>query len=409
MNDVWITGMGIVSPLGAGLEAHRAALAASQCGIRYIHQFPTDRFPVRIAGEIPDPELPHAAAGRTSILLERALDQAFEDAGLDLASASPRRALSCALGKQTVRLETLAAALSAPESDPAAEPPRWPREFVCDWERREPASELDRLARRAGALGPAYCCYTACASGNDALGMGKRLIERGEADVVVAAAADCQVNPLSLLEFDLLDALAQGEPERACRPFDRQRTGFVVGEGAAVLVLESAPHARRRRARARGYLSGYGSALDCFGLTKCHPQGRGAAMAIAAALADAGRRPEEVGYINAHGTGTVLNDRAESAAIYHVWGAGARRLPVSSTKSMTGHLIAAASAVEAVLTLLALEMQLLPATLNYATPDPECDLAVVATPRSAEFRVAMSNGFGFGGQNSALVLEAPLP
>ncbi len=406
MNSVWITGMGVISPLGAGLEAHRIALREASCGIRYIRQFPTERFPVRIAGEVCDPTLPHAAAGRASVLLERALQEAFADAGLSLSEPSPRRALSCALGKQTVRLETLAAALAAPETDLAQEPPRWPPTFVRDWEEREPARQLDHLAGYAGALGPAYCCYTACASGNDALGMGKRLIERGEADMVVAAAADCQVNPLSLLEFDLLDALAQGEPEHACRPFDRERTGFVVGEGAAVLVLEAAEHARRRRARARGRLTGYGSALDCFGLTKCHPQGRGAALAMAAALADARRRPEEIGYINAHGTGTILNDRAESAAITRVWGT-AGSVPVSSTKSMTGHLIAAAAAVEAVLTLLALDEQFLPATLNYSTPDPECPLAVVAQPRAARFQAAMSNGFGFGGQNSALILEAP--
>lgn len=409
MNDVWITGMGVVSPLGEGLESHRIALREARCGIRYIRQFPTEHFPVRIAGEIADPGLPQAAAGRAAVLLERALHEAFTGAGLSAAEASPRRALSCALGKQTVQLETLAEALAAPGTAPAADPPRWPREFVCDWERREPARELARLAQQAGALGPAYCCYTACASGNDALGMGKRLIERGEAEVVIAAAADCQVNPLSLLEFDLLDALAQGEPEVACRPFDRERTGFVVGEGAAVLILEAAKHARQRGARSYGRLSGYGSALDCFGLTKCHPQGRGAALAMQAALTDAGKRAEEVGYINAHGTGTVLNDRAESAAIHRLWGAAARNLPVSSTKSMTGHLIAAASAVEAVLTLLALEQQLLPATLNYTTPDPECELAVVTEPRPMRFESAMSNGFGFGGQNSALVLEAPRP
>lgn len=269
---------------------------------------------------------------------------------------------------------------------------------------------LVRLAVSGGAGGPLYSSYTACASGNDAIGLGKRLIERGEADVVIAGATDAQVHPLSLLEFELLSALSHEPAERACRPFDRERTGFVVGEGAAVVILEEAGHAHRRGAAALAELAGYGSSLDCYGLTKCHPQGRGAALAIRAALADAGLEPDAIGYLNAHGTGTVLNDQAEAAAIHQVWGGQAANLPVSSTKAMTGHLLTAASAVEAVITLIALEDGILPPNLNHQNPDAECDLNLVTKPaRKAPLDIAMSNGFGFGGQNSSLILRAASP
>ncbi len=419
MNRVVITGMGVISPLGLDLETTRTALFAGASGIRHIRQFDARQFPVRIAGEVNDPTLPDASAPglpRMRALAQRAVQSALADAGLPAAAwdaadgvrpdRHPHHALAWSLGKQSLNVAQLADAISGLSHPPQIQAAGWPAEFIQEWEDREPAAWLRELGQATGAAGPAYCCYTACASGNDALGIGKRLIERGEADLVLAGAADSQVQPLSLLEYDLLDALAQGEPEQACRPFDRWRSGFVVGEGAAVLVLESEEHARRRGARLRGRLTGYGSALDCYGLTKCHPEGRGAAQAIEAALADAGRSPAEIGYINAHGTGTVLNDRAESAAIHRVWGARATRIPVSSTKAMTGHLIAAASAVEAVLTLLALQEKVLPPTLNYSVPDPECELAIVRTVQPLEFHIAMSNGFGFGGQNSALILEA---
>ncbi len=417
MNRVVITGMGVISPLGLDLESTRTALFAGVSGIRHIRQFDARQFPVRIAGEVNDPTLPDASAPglpRMRALAQRAVHSALADAGLPgavwKAGARPaghsRHALAWSLGKQSLNVEQLANAISGLTTTPQIQATGWPAGFIEEWEEREPAAWLRELRLATGAAGPAYCCYTACASGNDALGIGKRLIERGEADLVLAGAADSQVHPLSLLEYDLLDALAQGEPEQACRPFDRWRSGFVVGEGAAVLVLESEVHARNRGARLRGRLTGYGSALDCYGLTKCHPEGRGAAQAIEAALADAGRSPAEIGYINAHGTGTVLNDRAESAAIHRVWGARATRIPVSSTKAMTGHLIAAASAVEAVLTLMALQEKVLPPTLNYSVPDPECELAIVRSTQPLDFQIAMSNGFGFGGQNSALILEA---
>ncbi len=396
-----ITGAGILSPIGNGQAATRVALAEGRSGIAPIRAFATAGLPVSCAGEVRDPALP-GDLSRPWAMAERALAEAFADAGLPLppaagARSDPRRAVSFATGKPTVPLAAVARGVGRAELEAAR--------GVHD-----PGLVLERVARASAAGGPLYSSYTACASGNDAIGLGLRLIERGDADLVVAGATDAQVHPLSLLEFELLSALSHEPAERACRPFDRARTGFVVGEGAAVVILEEAQAARRRGARVRALVAGYGASMDGYGLTKCHPQGRGAAVAIRAALADAGLEPAAIGYVNAHGTGTVLNDQAEAAAIRAVWGPATARLPVSSTKAMTGHLLTAASAVEAVITLLALEQELLPPNLNFEHPDPDCELNLVTrTGQRAAFTAAMSNGFGFGGQNSSLILRRPDP
>ncbi|HET9783471.1 MAG TPA: beta-ketoacyl-[acyl-carrier-protein] synthase family protein [Terriglobales bacterium] len=396
----WITGAGAISPLGTGMAAHQAALAAGRGGIGPITAFPSEGFPIACVGEVHDAALPTGSA-RPEAMAQHALDEALASAGLS-AAPDPRRAMAFAIGKPTLELLPLA------QRSPGAPPPRALAATHPQIERErahwDMPALLDRLAARAGATGPRYACYTACASGNDALGLGLRLIERGVADVVIAGGTDAQVHPLSLLEFELLSALSHGPAESACRPFDRDRTGFVVGEGAAVVVLESEAHARRRGVSPRAVLAGYGSSMDAYGLTKCHPQGRGAAQAMRAALADAQLPAEAVDYINAHGTATLLNDQAEAAAIQQVWGAAAERLPVSSTKAMTGHLLTAASALEAVLTLIAIEQQLLPPNLNFHNPDPDCRLHIVTEPRPARVRAAMSNGFGFGGQNASILL-----
>ena len=397
----WITGAGAISPLGTGMAAHQAAVAAGRGGIGAITAFPAQGFPIACAGEVRDATLPSGSA-RPEAMAQRALEEALLSAGLDGAAPDPRRALAFAIGKPTLELVPLARrslGIAQPQALAAAHP-----EMERERAHWDMPALLDRLAARAGAAGPRYACYTACASGNDALGLGLRLIERGAADVVITGGTDAQVHPLSLLEFELLSALSHGPADNACRPFDRNRTGFLVGEGAAVVVLESEAHARRRGASPRAVLSGYGSSMDAFGLTKCHPQGRGAAQAMRAALADAQLPADALDYLNAHGTATVLNDQAEAAAIQQVWGAAAGRLPVSSTKAMTGHLLTAASALEAVLTLIALEQQILPPNLNFQNPDPDCRLHIITEPRPARVRAAMSNGFGFGGQNASIIL-----
>ncbi|HWG37203.1 MAG TPA: beta-ketoacyl-[acyl-carrier-protein] synthase family protein [Terriglobales bacterium] len=403
-----ITGVGVLSPLGRGFDATRDALAAGRSGIAPIRAFDAAGFPVLCTGEVTDASIPRGSA-RQAAMADIALAEALAHARLEVpAAADSRRAVSFAFGKPTVDLELLSA--TAPAWRAACDPDLLPRQVPALEAARakaDPAALLRRLGVAVSAGGPMYSSYTACASGNDALGLGKRLIERGEADVVIAGATDAQVHPLSLIEFELLSALSHEPAPTACRPFDRQRTGFVVGEGAAALVLESAQHARARGAQPLARIAGYGSSLDCFGLTKCHPQGRGAAQAIRAALADAGVLPAQIEYVNAHGTGTVLNDQSEAAALHAVWGEAVARLPVSSTKAMTGHLLTAASAIEAVITLAALRDGLLPPNLNFEHPDPECRLNLVTAPRRrAPLAYAMSNGFGFGGQNSSLILAA---
>ncbi len=407
--EVWISGVGVVSALGVGVAAHRAALAAGRGGINWIRHFPSSGFPVRIAGEAPAAGLP-PGPGRLHYFAAVALAEALDQAALPRPEGGDdaARAVVWAVGKPALPVDAMAGWAATGKGWDWSE---LRRRYIRSLQEKQltPADLLRRLARAGGAGGRRVACYTACASGNDALGMGKRMIERGEAEVVLAGGADSQVDPLSLLEFELLAALAHpapGEdPATVCRPFDQRRSGFVVGEGAGALVLESEDHLRRRGGEPLARLAGYGSSLDAFGLTKCHPEGRGAAAAMRAALADAGATPTAVDYINAHGTGTVLNDRAEAAAIHRVFGAAAREVAISSTKAMTGHLIAAASAVEAVLSVLGLEDGFIPPSLNYRDPDPECDLNVVTgRGRRGPVRMVLSNGFGFGGQNACVVL-----
>jgi len=408
MRDVVITGAGVISPLGNGVPATRQALITGLNGVRRIQTFDISGFPIQSAGEVDGAGLPTGNA-RPEALAERALAEALASAGLPAPGAaefSHRWAASFAIGKPTVDLELLLHQRARWEQDPSAEGVRrLLPELVASRDQWDPAALAARLARRAGAGGRVFSCYTACASGNDALGLGKRLIERGEADVVIAGGADCQVHPLSMLEFDLLSALSREAPDRASRPFDRNRSGFVIGEGAAMLVLEARDHAVKRGAPVRARLAGYGLSLDGYGLTKCHPEGKGAAQAMQAALDDARLTTADIGYINAHGTATVLNDAAETAAVRRVWGEAAKSVPISSTKSLTGHLLTAASAVEAVFSLLALEGNFLPVNRNYETPDPDCDLDIIhGQTRFAPLRAVMSNGFGFGGQNASLIL-----
>lgn len=265
-----------------------------------------------------------------------------------------------------------------------------------------------QIAIHAGAKGPNLCTVTACATGTHSLGDAFRIIARGDADVMLAGGSEAALCPLGIAGFIASRALStrNDEPQKASRPFDRERDGFVMGEGAAVLVLESLEHALARGAHIYGEIAGYGATSDAYHITAPAPEGEGAQRAMQAAMRDAGIKPEEVQYINAHGTSTEYNDKYESQAIQAVFGEHAESLAVSSTKALTGHMLGAAGAVEAAISLMALENQIVPGTYNYEIPDPECTLDYVPNEaRALELRYVMSNSFGFGGHNGVLVMK----
>jgi 3-oxoacyl-[acyl-carrier-protein] synthase II len=262
---------------------------------------------------------------------------------------------------------------------------------------------------RFGARAANYSIASACATGAHAIGEALQILRQGRADVVVAGGCEAALTPLSLAAFARMGALSarNDDPQAASRPFDKDRDGFVFGEGAGVVVLETADHARSRGARPLARLTGYGATGDAFHVTQPDPEGRGATAAMELAIADARVTPENVDYINAHGTSTPYNDRVETMAIKQALGNEAKRIPITSTKSQTGHLLGAAGAVEVVASTLILREGVIPRTINLDTPDPDCDLDYVADgPREEKLKVAISNSFGFGGQNACLVIEA---
>jgi 3-oxoacyl-[acyl-carrier-protein] synthase II len=257
------------------------------------------------------------------------------------------------------------------------------------------------------AQGPNFNCLTACAASSQAVGEATEIIRRGDADAMLSGGAHSMIHPLGVTGFNLLTALSTSndEPTKASRPFDRLRDGFVLGEGAAIVVLEELEHARRRGARIYGEILGYGSTADAYRITDIHPEGRGAIGCMRMALRDAQLDPSAVHYVNAHGTSTSVNDRVETVACKAVFGERARETPVSSTKSMMGHLIAAAGVTEMIVCLMAIRDNVLPPTINYENPDPECDLDYIPNvAREARCDVALNNSFGFGGQNITLAI-----
>lgn len=403
---VAITGLGLVSPLGVGVEASWQALLAGEGAVGPIRRFDPAGLPVRFGAEAPvvawPAALPEAplSADLKARLTAAAVVQALEQAGLPLLPPCADPRLGVCVGSEAGRppLDRLHAALRQGGPPAAAElavlAPEMPTRLA---------------AAIAGAGGPSSTVSTACTSSAQAIGEGLLRIRRGEVDAMLVGGVDVLVDPLMLLGFAMLGALStrNEDPARSSRPFDLHRDGFVLGEGAGFLVLESPQRARERGARILGELRGYGCSSNAWRITDSPPDGRGAALAMAAALEDAGLRPADVGYINAHGTSTPQNDRSESAAIERVFGPGGGGVPVSSTKGAMGHLVAACGAVEAILALLATRDGRLPPTLNLEQPDPDCPLnhirgAAIRHPA----RVALSNAFGFGGCNASLVLGA---
>jgi 3-oxoacyl-[acyl-carrier-protein] synthase II len=405
---VVVTGLGALTPVGNTAEEFWTSLTQGRSGIGPITRFDTAEFSTRIAGEVRnfdplawvdkkearrlDPFLQYAIAGAA---------MAVEDAALDTNRIEATRfgvLIGSGIGGITTLLETHQVLLS---KGPDRVSPFFIPMMIINM-----ASGL--VSMRIGAKGPNSSVATACATGNHAIGDAFKLIQRGEADVMIAGGSEAIVVPLCIAGFSSLKALStrNDEPTRASRPFDADRDGFVCGEGAGVLVLEALDHAQRRDARIYAELVGYGLTGDAHHMTAPDPEGDGAARAMAGALKDGGLAPETVGYINAHGTSTPYNDRFETMAIKRVFGDHARHLAVSSTKSMTGHLLGAAGGIEAIATVLALHHGVLPPTINYETPDPECDLDYVPNQaRKQDVEVAVSNAFGFGGTNATLAFR----
>ncbi|MFM9024264.1 MAG: beta-ketoacyl-[acyl-carrier-protein] synthase family protein [Planctomycetaceae bacterium] len=419
---VVVTGMGCVTPLGARVDQLWKNLVAGASGVGYTTNFDASRFPTRISAEVRDWDI--ADEGRDAGIWSRvhrhtrfaggAALQAMRDAGLPAGlPADPTRLgvyLGSGEGNQDFAafMRMMAAALHGETLDVAG----FTKEGL---ETLQPLSEVEQdpnmpaahVASLFDAQGPNLNCLTACAASSQAIGEAVELVRRGEADVMLSGGTHSMIHPFGITGFNLLTALStrNDEPRRASRPFDNDRDGFVIGEGSAMVVLEELEHARRRGATIHGEILGYGSTADAYRITDTHPEGRGAAACIGLALADAGLAPAAIGYINAHGTSTSVNDRVETLAIKKVFGELAYKTPVSSTKSMMGHLIAAAGATELIVCMLAIRDGILPPTINYETPDPECDLDYVPNQaREATCDVALSNSFGFGGQNISLIV-----
>jgi 3-oxoacyl-[acyl-carrier-protein] synthase II len=413
---VVVTGLGTLNPLGNDPTTTWAAIRAGRSGIGPITLFDASDYETRIAGEVkgfdPVAHFGRKETRRMARLTQLALaaaGQALADAGLaEETEFLGRNSVSNFRHRTGVVVGSGMGALDpiheAAETLAARGPGRLSPFFVPMMLADTPAA-LISIAH--GLTGPNLAVYSACASGNNALGEAAAMIRRGAADVMLAGGAEACILPLGLAGFGVMGAIStrNDAPQRASRPFDAGRDGFVVSEGAALLVLEERDHALARGATLYGELLGYGSSADAFHITRPGEAGEGAAAAMRAALADAGLTAADVDYVNAHGTSTPLNDRAETAAIKNVFGERAYGLPVSSTKSMTGHLLGAAGALEAILCLLALRDGLIPPTINYEQPDPACDLDYVPNAaRPAALRVVMSNAFGLGGHNATLVL-----
>jgi 3-oxoacyl-[acyl-carrier-protein] synthase II len=404
---VVVTGLGLITPLGIGVEKTWSALCAGKSGVRRITKFDPSAHACQIAGEVTDfnpadyiekkeikkmDTFIHYAVGASQM--------AVDDAGLKVTEENADR-VGVYIGSGIGGLP----AIEAYHKVLLDKGPDRVSPFFIPMVIINLAS--GQVSMRIGARGPNSCAVTACATGNHCIGDAFRIIQHGEADAMVAGGTEAAITPLCVAGFASAKALStrNDEPERASRPFDKERDGFVLGEGAGVLVLEELESARRRGARIYAEILGYGRTADAHHITAPPEDAAGAVRCMRLALQDAGLSPEAIGYVNAHATSTMA-DRIETIAIKQVFGAHARRLAVSSTKSMTGHLLGAAGGVEAVFSILAIHRGVLPPTINQDVPDPECDLDYIPNAaRRADVRTVLSNSFGFGGVNACLILS----
>ena len=405
---VVVTGLGTVNPLGNNVKDFWRAIKAGENGIEVLDRFETKNFDTRIAGQVKDfaadKILETKEARRMDRFTQYAMVSSIEamaQAGLKPGDADPER-FGIILGNGIGGIETLELALGKISlKGPQAIHPLTVPMMISN-------EAPGNIAIRFRAFGPCFCVVTACASSNDAIGDAWRFIRDGTADVMIAGGTEAPLTPLGLAGFIKLQAVStrNDDPSRASRPFDRDRDGFVIAEGAGILVLEELEHARRRGAHIFAEVAGYGATCDANHLTAPHPQGRGAIRAMQIAVESAGLQPTDVDYVNAHGTSTPINDPIETRAIKSVFGEHARKLKVSSTKSMHGHLLGAAGGVEAIVSVKAILDQFFPPTRNLDQADPECDLDYVPHKGyEGRIRTAISNALGFGGHNSVVLFQ----
>jgi 3-oxoacyl-[acyl-carrier-protein] synthase II len=419
---VVVTGMGLITPLGIGVEENWESLVNGRSGIGRLTQFDASGYPTKIAGQVKGFNAEKMVGRRddcgslgvhTQFSLAAAR-MAYDDSGLKECALDPARIgvyLGCGEGDPNFMwlAHRICESLEAGTVNMGTFLRRGietlnPRKDI----EYEPNKPVYHIANMYNAQGPNSNCLTACAASAQAVGEAACMIARGDADVMFAGGAHSMIHPMGLAGFNLLTAIStrNDDPEKASRPFDLKRDGFVLAEGAGILILEEERYARKRGARIHGEVLGYGCSSDAYRITDIHPEGRGAAQAMQNAMRDAGIRPEQVDYINAHGTSTQVNDRVETLAIKKVFLEHSKKVAVSSSKSMMGHLIAAAGAVEAAVCLLTIGRSVITPTINHEFPDPDCDLDYVPNrARESSVHIALSNSFGFGGQNVCLVLS----
>jgi len=409
MKRVVVTGLGAVTPVGNDVPAMWEALLAGQSGIGTIAAFDARGFESQIAAEVkgfnPASYLTPKEVKRTERFTQLAIaaaKQAAADAGVAIDREDPFRCgviIGSGMGSMSLIEEQHNVLLA---KGPKKLTPFLIPMLICNM-------APGHVAMSLGFKGPNFCTTTACASGAHAVGEAFRTIQHGQADVMLSGGTESCITQMTIGGFCALMALSRrnDNPAGASRPFDKERDGFVIGEGAGVMVLEELEHAKQRGARIYAEMVGYGLTADAFHMTAPDPEGNGAAKAMAFALEDAGLRPEQVSYLNAHGTSTELNDKIETLAIKKTFGPAAKQVAISSTKSMMGHLIGAAGGVEAVICVLAITHGAMPPTINYEHPDPECDLDYLPNQaRTAPVEAALSNSLGFGGHNATIVFKA---
>jgi 3-oxoacyl-[acyl-carrier-protein] synthase II len=406
---VVVTGIGAVTPLGIGVENYWAGLTSGTSGVGRITHFDPEAFDVKIAAEVKDFDPTAFVDRKESRRMDRFVQlgvaaalEALENSGLKITEHNAER-IGVLVGTGVGGLQTLENEIrTLVEKGPSRVSPLLIPMMIADM-------ASGHISILTGAKGPNSTIVTACATGAHCVGDSLEILRRGDADVMIAGGTEAAVTQVSVSGFGNMKAMTSkfnDDPTRASRPFDAGRDGFVVGEGAGVLIMETLEHAEARGASILCEVVGYGMSGDAYHMTQPAPDGEGVARAMNAALKSAGLAPEQIGYVNAHGTSTPLNDKNETAALKKVFGEHARKLAVSSTKSMTGHLLGGAGAIEAVACVLALTRDILPPTINYETPDPDCDLDYIPNvARVAKVDAVLSNNSGFGGHNAVIVLK----